>query len=261
MPTSFLLTLLLFCCSITASHAGAKIEGGTRFKFVTPTRVTLGCDRIVNPSRENATGTLMLRLWAVDQPYQGGGIQGKVIARARFEGLNPGNVYTNPSRTLDVTLPPARRAYSLCLTLMEFSGGEYVISDYRNFQGTTVLGPIDLFSLTGPWSWQSSTEGGTIELEVAKIPHNRPGGTGSLRLALWATKQPYQGGGIKGFMIGTLQKDALKPGNTYTNLKNTLKFIKPPAGGYYVNLVLTEFNGSDYLIVDSIAGAKPVIFR
>jgi hypothetical protein len=260
MPTTLLLAILFLCSSFTACLAGAKMEGGTRFKFVTPTSVTIGCDRIANTSRENATGTLQLRLWAIDRPYQGGGIQGEILASARFEGLNPGNVYTNPSRTLDVTLPPTKRAYTLCLTLMEFSGGDYVIADYRNFSGTTVLGPVDLFSLSGPWSWQSSTEGGTIELEVGKIAHTRPGGTGSLRLALWATKQPYQGGGIKGFMIGSVQKDALKAGYTYNNLKNTLKYIKPPAGSYYVNLVLTEFNGSEYVIVDSIAGTKLVKF-
>lgn len=260
MPTHLILAILLFCSSLCPCLAGAKMEEGTRFKFVTPTRVTIGCDRIANTSRENATGTLQLRLWALDRPHQGGGLQGKVIASARFEGLNPGNVYTNPSRTLDVTLPPAKRAYTLCLTLLEFSGGEYVITDYRNFSGTTVLGPQDLFTLSSPWKWQSSTEGGTIALEVGKIAHTRAAGTGSLRLALWATKQPYQGGGIKGFMIGSVQKDALKPGYTYNNLKHTLKYIKPPAGSYYVNLVLSEYDGNEYVIVDSLPGNKAVVF-
>lgn len=253
--------LLLFFGHIQSALAGPKLTGKTQYKFEKGnSMVSFGADGIHNPSKENATGNLMMRLWAVDRPYAGGGISGKVIASYKLEGLNPNCVYGATNRLEKATMPAAKGNYYLCLTLLEFKDGDYVIADYRNFSSTVVLGPVPLFTMSGPWKWKSSTEGGTVDITVGKISHTRSGNTGSLRLGLWATSERYEGGSIRGFLLGTVQKESLKTGWSYTDFTNTAKYTKPPTGSYYVNLVLSEFDSGEYRMVASIPGGSLVKF-
>ena len=57
-----------------------------------------------------------------------------------------------------------------------------------------------------------------------------------------------------------MTKAALKPGYSYSAVKNVAKFKKPPAGRYYVSLVLSEFNGQEYRIVDHLSSSTPTNF-
>ena len=253
--------MILWCGLVQEAWAGPKMTGKTQYKFENGnTMVSFGAEGISNPSRENATGTLMMRLWALDRPYMGGGISGKVVANYKLDGLNPNSVYGAISRREKATMPGVKGSYFLCLTLMEYKGGDYVVADYRNFSEPATLGPVALFSMSGPWKWQSSTEGGTVDITVGKISHTRPGNTGSLRLALWATEGRYEGGGIRGYLLGTVQKESLKTGWTYTNFTNTAKYTKPPEGTYYVSLVLSEFDNGEYRMVASLPGNSAVKF-
>jgi len=254
------LTTLLF--ATVSAPAALDLYGSSKFQFGTGnTTVTFGCGGISNPSKENATGTIMVRLWALDAPYKGGTISGKILASYKLDGLNPGAYYSPVSRTVATTLPGTRKAYYLCLTVMEYKANGYVVSDHTNFSGTTVLGPQKLFTLTGPWSWQSHGEGGIIDLAVAKISHTRSSTTGTLELAVWATKAPYKGGGINGFKLGHVKKEALKTGYTYNNVKNTAKYNRPPAGTYHITLVLSEWDGDAYKIVAYLPSSKTSTFK
>ena len=94
------------------------------------------------------------------------------------------------TKTLKTSLPSSRKAYHLCLTVVEYRSNGYVITDHRNFSDRVTLGPVDLFNLAGPWRWSASPEGGTLDIQVAKITHTRSGSTGSLKLAVWAPKLP-----------------------------------------------------------------------
>lgn len=264
-PKIVLPRLLILCgLVLTASSASGalKIYGSSKFSFGTGNRqVTFGCGGINNPSAENATGTIQVRLWALDKPYAGGAISGKVLASYKLDGLRPKAYYSPVSRTATTTLPTVRKSYHLCLTVMEYKASGYVVSDYRNFDGTTLLGPLKTFTLSGPWRWQTLSEGGTIDISVAKIGHTRTGKTGTLKLSVWATQKPYKGGSIKGFELGSVIKEALKPGYTYTEVKNTAKYKKPPAGTYYVHILLSEFQDGGYKIMDHLTSGKTVVFK
>ena len=258
-----LLVLCALMISATQAFADAKITGSAKFQFSNQnTSVSFGCGGITNPSKENATGTLKVELWALDAPHAGGTISGIILGDYKLDGLNSGAGYTNVSKTLKAVVPKKRKAYYLCLTVLEYKRGAYVISDYRNFTGSTVLGPpASLFSMAGPWRWQSSPEGGTIDIEVGKISHTRTGVTGSLNLAVWATVRPYNGGNIQGFKLGEVKKEALQPGYTYTNVKNTAKYTRPPAGTYYVSIVLSEYDGGSYKIQAHLGSTTPSVFK
>ena len=248
--------------STTHVLAEAKITGSTRFQFgAQNATVTFGCGGITNPSAENATGTLKVELWALKAPYHGGGISGTVLGSYKLEGLQPRAGYNNVTKTLKPVAPATRKAYYLCLIILEYKNGEYGIADYRNFDGSTVLGPQALFSLSGGWRWQSSIEGGTVDIGVGKISHTRTGPTGTLKLAVWATKRPYNGGNIEGFKIGEVKKEALQAGYTYTDVKNTAKYTAPPPGTYWVSLVLSEYDGTGYKIQAHLPATSTTVFH
>lgn len=262
MKITSLLIMAAWMLVASSAFADAKMTGSTRFQFAAQNAsVTFGCDRVQNTSKENATGTLMMRLWALDRPYTSGTISGKILASYKLEGLDAGCSYPNVSRTVATTLPSRRADYVLCLTLLEYKNGGYVIVDHRNFAGCTVLGPLPLFTMSGPWRWQTSNEGGTVDIEVAKISHTRTADTGTLKLSVWATDRPYRGGSIEGYQIGSVKKDPLKKGFQYTNVRNTAKYSKPPAGVYYVCIVLSEYSDNQYKIVSYLTSNSTSTFQ
>lgn len=252
----------LLCLTCNSALAGPKFYGSAKYQFSNSnTMVTFGCGGINNPSKENATGTLIVKLWAISGPYTGGTISGKALGEYKLEGLNPGAYYSPVTKTIKASLPSTKKHYNICLTLLEYTSSGYKIVDYRNFDNTALLGPVDLFSLTGPWSWKSSTEGGTLDISVAKISHTRSGNTGSLKLSVWATKSPYRGGTLSGYQLGVVTKAALKPGYSYSAVKNTAKYKAPPAGGYHITLILSEYDGSEYVIRDYIPASSTYTFQ
>jgi hypothetical protein len=257
-----LLTAAAFLLLTTTAPAALKMYGASKFAFSAGnSKVTFGCGGINNSSAENATGTIMVRLWALDKPYAGGTLNGKVLASYKLDGLNPKAYYSPVSQSVAATMPATRKAYHLCLTVMEYQASGYVISDYRNFDGTTVLGPLKTFTLSGPWSWQTHPDAGTLDIKVAKIAHTRTGNTGTLKLSVWATKSPYKGGSLSGFELGSVSKAALKPGYTYSDVTNTAKYKKPPAGTYYVHILLAEFQNGGYKTVAYLTSGKTTSFK
>lgn len=244
-------------------HAAPDMTGGSRYQFgPNNATVSFGCDRIVNTSSENATGTIMLKLWAMDAPYRGGTLNGYLLGSYKLEALAGGNVYNRPNKSVKCTVPPKRKHWYLCLALTEYRKGGYVIVDHINFNDPVLLGvPPRQFTLSGPWKWQVSGDYATVDIDVAKISHTRTGNTGTLRLALWATKTPYNGGRISGWEVGMVQKKALDAGYNYSNVHNTAKFVKPPTGSYYVSLLLLEYDGGEYVIKHWLSGSKTTTIR
>ena len=259
--TSLVSAAAIVFATLSAS-ADVKITGSTSFKFGPQnTTVTITCGGINNTSRENATGTLKMELWALNSPYSSGTISGVLLTDYKLDGLNPGSVYNNVQKTLNAVVPKTRKPYYLCLVVAEYRKGGYVIADYRNYTGTTTLGPLALFSMSGPWQWKTSAEGGTVDIAVGKISHTRTGHTGELNVAVWATLRPYNGGNIQGYKLGEVKKDPLQPGFAYTDLKNTAKYKAPPPGSYYVSIVLSEFNNGAYMIQAHLGSASPSVFK
>ncbi|MCE9520186.1 MAG: hypothetical protein K8R87_11630 [Verrucomicrobia bacterium] len=251
-------------CTIGSLHAAPKFSGATGYEIVkNSTEIVISAGAIENTSKENATGTLMLKVWARDTPYQTGTLGGELLGSYKLEGLAPGRQYTALKKSVAYTPPKVKKNYVIVLSLVEYQAkaGGYVVVDHRNMPNTIALGPLKLFQMDGPTHWQTSTEGGTVDIEVAKITHRRTGNTGDLKLSVWATKEPYHGGALNGYEIGSVMKKPLAPGYSYTDVKNTAKYIAPPEGNYYVNIILLEF-GSDrqYSVVAHMAGSKQSTF-
>lgn len=257
-PLAFLAALFL----AGAATAAPKMSGSYRYTFDgTGRNVTIGIDKIANTSAQNATANLMVKLWALDAPYNGGTLTGHLLASFPLSGLAGGRQYTGISKTVAYHPPPVSRAYYLCITIGEYSNGNFGIVDWGNLPNTKVLGPVKLFTLEGPWSWKSSYPGGTVDLSFAKFTHARTGSTGSLRFELWASPAHWNGGPMPGGRrIAVVEKPALAAGNMYSNVQNTAKFEPPPDGHYYVSLVVYEFDQT-YKVVAFLPGNNPVPFQ
>lgn len=257
------LRLLLLSLALTAAvEAAPKIGGNYRYQFDPSGRqVTIGIERLFNTDAQNATGNLMVKLWATHEPYNGGTLNGHVIASFPLEGLAGGRQYSNLSKTVAYQAPGTAGTYYLCLTVSEYRNGGFSIVSWGNMPQPKALGPVRLFTLEGPWTWKSSYPGGTVDFSFGKITHTRSGDSGSLRLELWASPAPWHGGPMPGaYRIASIDKPALHRGNMYANQTHTAKFTPPPDGHYYVSLLLSEFN-QGYKVVAFIPGERPVLFQ
>lgn len=256
---SGLVRVLLYLCAVVVSSsclpgsasASPELSGNTRFKFGPGNAtVTFGADAIINANDAGSTGTIKVQLWALAAPYRSGagGLRGHLLGGFTLEPLFAGNVYNRVSQTVPASLPPQAGTYVLALVVSEYRGRQYVISDFRNFSTPVSLQPPQLFSMRGPWSMQTDLDNNLLELDVALISHTRTSKTGSLRLAVWATRRPYRGGAIRGHELGHVDLRALRKGLVYNDLLQSTELTVPPPGDYYISLLLLEFDGEDYVI-------------
>jgi hypothetical protein len=114
----------------------------------------------------------------------------------------------------------------------------------NNASATTV-------AMEGSTSW--SVTNSVLNLKVAKVTHDGPGTTGSLRLRLWATASAYHGGTITGYVMGTYQfQSQLGPNQYYHDVNVNVPFTAPPDGNYYTTLSLEEYLGSGWYIMSYV---------
>lgn len=241
-------------------QAAPRIAGPVRYDFANDkTQVVLSAELINHNSRENATGTLQLQLWATKTPYAAG-VPGWLLGSTKLEGLAPGQFYKNFRKTVPYSAPKADGSYFITMVLLEYRSNRYAVAHSVPFDNKASLGPPPLFTMTGPWNIRTSVEGGTVEMEVAKIKHRRTAHTGSLKLSAWLTAAPYRGGTLRGIEIGSVRKEPLQPGYEYSNVKNVAKYARPPGGTYYFNLVLMESDGDEFKVVAWLTSATPSHF-
>lgn len=101
-----------------------------------------------------------------------------------------------------------------------------------------VVAPKDRFTL-GSVAWGVDGEANTATIKVSKLSFNHSGTTGGLKLTLWATTQPYQPG-TRGFTIAEVNLGQLKSKEYYHDLNRVIKLVRPPAGTYYLTLMVLE---------------------
>ena len=89
----------------------------------------------------------------------------------------------------------------------------------------------------------------SITFGAAAVRNRRSGGTsGTLKLKVWATTTPYQGGTISGYVLASVTLGQLTGGYSYTSLSYTRSLDVPPAGTYYITMTVTEYNGQDFIM-------------
>lgn len=94
--------------------------------------------------------------------------------------------------------------------------------------------------------------GKSVTLSASRIDNFGVSGSisGTLALQLWGTNAPYYGGTLGGYKLAEINLGRLFGGNYFGNISQMVNFSEPPTGYYNVTLVLAEWNGYEYLVVD-----------
>jgi hypothetical protein len=101
--------------------------------------------------------------------------------------------------------------------------------------------------LTFSGTFSFDRTGSTVVLRVARIDNeSTTRTTGTLRLELWASStRPANGQGFTGYRLATGSNlNPLPPRTFYSDVVRTTSFSEPPAGTYWMVMVLSEFSSS-----------------
>jgi hypothetical protein len=279
---SFLFTFFLFLLAGSVTVANAQVNTNVQLVGSFFTQIDLGANtvriqvaRIENMSTTRTTGTLRLEVWATQSPYNGGSIQGYRLASSRLSDvLTPREYFYNIDHTAAVESRPPAGTYYLTLIVSEYLGncgtsdGFCIVAYGRLNNQLTVSGGNpgagspgagggspgagggssgQYVELIGSFGAQVDLGAGTVRLTVARLENpSTTRTTGTLRLELWATQNPYNGGGIQGYRIATSRlSDVLTPREYFYNIDHTVRVeSRPPAGTYYLTLIVSEYLGN-----------------
>jgi hypothetical protein len=252
-----LVRLLLMGIAGSSSLAKPVFDGEVGFELSGNNRyISLNCERITAKGSLVPSGTLKVSLWATEEPFDGGKLQGTRIASFKIRGLVPGQSVEKLSQDLPTTLPIVAGDYYMTMTLEEYFSEGYRITDWFIFEeqhyikGGSSRKSAPIISMEGPYNWELIEERRGFRISTGPIKSSRDGSTGSLKIIAWLTKQPYEGGAMQGFVAGHVQLEPLGNGMMYPNTDFLVRYQEPPRGRYYVTFTISEWDGEGYVIMD-----------
>lgn len=123
------------------------LQGGVGYRFG-PGSVELNVDAVSNPrDGGNLSGSLILELWALPRPYQGGAFEGFQIGTAELGCLAGQASFQGVQVAVPAALVPAG-TWQVVLMLREWTPAGYVTRDYANFAEPLVV--AELVAETAP---------------------------------------------------------------------------------------------------------------
>lgn len=205
------------------------------------------------------TGPLFLSIYArPDVGHDGVNSPGKLIARAPIPPLAANSVANDIVVTAKAKSAPPREHYTALMVEEESSRKKFTILDFVVFTSTYTfprgqsggVGSDDLSIGYGSVVLQGETSltvtKRRAEFAVEEIQNQRDGAvTGLLRLAIYATPEPYDGS-TQPIVIATRPLGRLAQGDYYTHLKGLLKLKRPGRGTFYLTLALEEDKGAGF---------------
>jgi hypothetical protein len=258
------LWLWLIVLQLVASNClGTSVSFvGSGFYNILGNTVVLSANEILNNDIGSISGTLRLELWAFSAPYPQATV-GYKLASDVLGQLNGGFDFfaINSGSIPFLTPPPGTWYFSLQAREYVGTGSDgYATRAWINFSSPVrVAGGANFGDvlIVGSTSWQ--VVGSSVNLVVPQVANIcNLGVSGSLRLDLWATASPYGGGTITGYRFGSVPLNPLTGGYNYNNINQTVPFISPPDGVYYVTLTLSEYSSGIYTTDSYVTYATPL---
>jgi hypothetical protein len=101
-----------------------------------------------------------------------------------------------------------------------------------------------------------------VTIFAGKIMNKAKGGkSGSIKVALYATDSLYQAGGLYGYVLGEHTFDKQLYGEyQLLDIQQSMEYIEPPVGKYYITVALLEYDGNEYKLTDFESFKNPVTF-
>jgi hypothetical protein len=251
---------LAWCLTVPAPAQEIDLTGNTGWQRWGARRMRIFADRVDNLRDRGASGWLRLQIWATTNTPSGGTFNGFVIGHLDLGPLDAGYSFIDIDNRVRFYAPPPG-IYGTTIALEEYvAEGGYVTADWEDFaglvnfggvgQGETVSSSTNEVRLSGAVEWLSRS--GRVNLFANEILNTRETRTGSLRLRLWATGEPYAGGLLNGYVLATKPIGRLKPLSYLPNLSRTAAFRPPPEETYHTTLTLEEHTRYGWFIVDFV---------
>ena len=225
--------------------------------------IRIFAERIENNRPSGASGFLRLQIWATDEEYDGvSDITGYILGTFNLGSLSANHIFVNVARTVRFFRPPAGIYYTTITLEEEDAEGNFIIVDSENFAGAVNFGGygagnVEFFEsngdvgFLGEVSWLSGD--GRVQFFAEQILNERAERSGVLRLKLWATSTPYEGGDVlQGFPMAVKRVGRVDGGFYLENFSRRTNFRKPPPGEYYVTMTLEELVRGRWEIVDYV---------
>lgn len=219
------------------------IEGNPTVSFASgDVSADITVPRIAN-RRTTRSGTLYLQLWATTTS---GGNRGYQLGQTRLGEIPANMAFNNISDVISVN-PPPPGTYFISLLLAEYPNLDSHVSRV-NFVAKTFAGPVGggtgagirngTIGIEAPVRVQTLNDTSQVSFSVAAVRNRRATGTSAaLSLKLYATDTP---GGTSGYLIAQLPLGALQSGLAFLNVNQTVSAQAPPAGTYFLTVILTE---------------------
>lgn len=254
-----LFLLVALTCVVTARAQNLDLSGNTGWAK-SGSRLRIHAAQIHNGRESGTSGSLRLQIWATEEPYDGvSDLVGFVIGTANLRPLAAGGDYFNVSKRVGYHRPPPGY-YFTTITLEErYSDGSWLIIDSESFEGQVNLGGfgegvVDLevsntsdITFSGEVSWFAGD--GKVQLYAERINNLRPSGrSGSLRVRLWASDQPYHP--EETFYAYPMAKKGagrVSGSSAVEYFPSRTSFRAPPAGEWFVTITLEEYNYGWYI--------------
>ncbi|MFA5982645.1 MAG: helix-hairpin-helix domain-containing protein [Methylococcaceae bacterium] len=141
-------------------------------------------------------------------------------------------------------------------TLFDEETGQFITNEYSIQSDMTKPAANELL-LLGNCGYVM--QDGRITINIGEIANQRLLGniSGTLALEIWALEQAYNGGELIGVAIAGVAIGQLLGQHSFYSTSYDLDFMVPPAGTWYLTLLLREWNGSAYETRDCVNFAVP----
>ena len=240
------------------AQSGLKLEHDSSWEVVGK-ECTIRAFQLAN-LRAEATGPIFLSIYVKpDTGYDGTGSPGRLLSRAEIAPIAAGSVANNIVVTAKARGVPRREQYTTLVVEEQTGPKTFTIADYVVYTSTYTfparqnggVGSQDAGIGDGNITFDGATLSGVKragDFAIDRIQNFRSVITGELRLAVYATSEPFAGGADK-MVIATRPLGQLAPGDFYNHLQGTLSLKKPGRGTFYLTLALEEDSGSGFQTV------------
>jgi hypothetical protein len=235
--------------------------------------IQIRAEEVSNDRPSGASGFLRLQIWATDALYDGSNdLTGFVLGTFNLGPLDAGFSFVNLSRIVRFFRPPPGIYFTTITLEEEDVTGTFFIMDFENFVDPVNFGGFgegfvdDVESagdvtFVGDISWQAGN--GRVEIFAERIQNERTAGrSGVLRVRLWATTTPYNGGDLQGYPLATRRVGRVLAGFYLPDVVRRGPFRLPLIRDeyYYTTLTLEELVRGRWEIVDFVTFPEQSLF-
>ncbi|HMJ89052.1 MAG TPA: hypothetical protein VK530_04515 [Candidatus Acidoferrum sp.] len=226
---------------------------------------------VANPTAEES-GPLFLSIYAQPGIVYDGGAPGQLLGRAPIESIAANGRVDNLSLRTRVRAPRPGLKFT-ALMLERQNGKKFTIVDWVAFTSLYAFprkqagGVGSLDSVIGVGDISVTGGGFTLvgrraQFSIERLQNQRELNlTGTLRLAFYATSEPYLGGFPDGKLVASRVLGQLAPGDFFRNLGATLPLKAPrPRGEYYISMFVEEEQEDGFVPMVFISETGPQRF-